>query len=92
MIVAWETHVEYSNNIPVPHCGEIPFSPAGAGEVYLYPSLAVNGETDLSRQMKIFLVNKMSKPTDYPIILNYKTRVLLFVIFISLHSKLEFLI
>ena len=46
-----ETNDEYCNNIPGPHCGGVPFSPDDAGEGYVYPSPAIHGEADLSRQM-----------------------------------------
>ena len=46
-----ETNDEYCNNIPGPHCGGVPFSPEDAGEGYVYPSPAIHGEADLSRQM-----------------------------------------
>jgi|TARA_R110001599_G_C12132481_1_gene649865 hypothetical protein len=46
-----ETNDEYCNNIPGPHCGGVPFSPEDAGEGYIYPSPAIHGEADLSRQM-----------------------------------------
>lgn len=45
-----ETNDENCNNIPGPHCGGVPFSPEDTGEGYVYPSPAIHGETDLSRQ------------------------------------------
>ena len=45
-----ETNDEYCGNIPGPHCGGVPFSPEDAGEGYIYPSPAIHGEADLSRQ------------------------------------------
>lgn len=45
-----ETNDEYCGNIPGPHCGGVPFSPEDAGEGYIYPSPAIHGEADLTRQ------------------------------------------
>ncbi|MBA6389284.1 spondin domain-containing protein [Colwellia sp. BRX10-3] len=46
-----ETNDEYCNNIPGSHCGGVPFSPDDAGEGYIYPSPAIHGEADLSREI-----------------------------------------
>lgn len=45
-----ETNDEYCGNIPGPHCGGVPFSPEDAGEGYIYPSPAIHGEADLTRE------------------------------------------
>lgn len=37
-------------SIPGPACGGSPFSPEDAGEGYVYPSPAIHGEADLTRQ------------------------------------------
>lgn len=45
-----ETNDEFCSNIPGPACGGTPFSPEDAGEGYIYPSPAIHGEADLTRE------------------------------------------
>jgi hypothetical protein len=45
-----ETNDEYYANIPGPHCGDAPFSPEEDGEGFIFPSLTIHGEADLSRE------------------------------------------